>query len=148
VFDTFAGLPVHALVLHAAVVGAPLMSVVTVVVAARPAWRARLGWAVVVADALLLALVWVTAESGEALQDRLGGQVADEHGDLGESLPYFAAGLLAAAVLSALVGRRRGLGVVAVAATLVAAGALTTWTVLTGHSGSEAVWADVVGSTG
>ena len=63
-FDQFNGLPVHALVLHAAVVFIPLLALGAVVYAVVPRWRSRTGWA-----ALLLALVapvcaFVTRESG------------------------------------------------------------------------------------
>ena len=34
-FDTFAGLPLHPLVIHAVVVGIPLMAIITIVVAVR-----------------------------------------------------------------------------------------------------------------
>jgi hypothetical protein len=147
-FDTVAGLPVHVLAVHAVVAGVPLLALATVLVAARPRWRARFGWYVVAADLALVAVVWFTTRAGHALQARLGGQVALEHGRLGDRMPWFALALAGAAVLAALVGRRRGaLGLLAVAAVAVTAAASVVWVVLTGHSGSAAVWEGIVRST-
>jgi hypothetical protein len=147
-FDTVAGLPVHVLVVHAVVAGVPLLALATVLTAARPAWRARLGWYVAAADVALVGLVWFTTRAGHALQARLGGQVALEHGRLGDRMPWFTVALAAAALLAALVGRRRGAaGVVAIAAAVVAAAASVVWVGLTGHSGSAAVWEGIVQST-
>jgi hypothetical protein len=140
VFGTFAGLPVHVLVVHLVVVGIPLMSLVSVAVAARPSWRVRIGWPVAVLNAALLAVVWVAVQAGEALQDELGHDAAEYHGDLGDKMPYFAAALFATTVLSALAGRRRGAGLGALVLTAVAAVAATVWVVLTGHSGTASVW--------
>ena len=56
-FDTVLGLPVHVLVVHAVVVGLPLMAVVTAVVAFMPTLRLRLAWPVAVADAGVVAAV-------------------------------------------------------------------------------------------
>ena len=58
-FDTVLGLPVHVLVVHAVVVGLPLMALVTAAVAFMPTLRLRLAWPVAVADAgvVLLTLV-------------------------------------------------------------------------------------------
>jgi uncharacterized membrane protein len=72
VFDVIAGLPVHALVVHAVVVLLPLMAVVTFVVALRPAWRrgpvAR--W-VALADLIVVGIAYVARLSGKNLQARL-----------------------------------------------------------------------------
>ena len=48
-FDTVLGLPVHVLVVHAVVVGLPLMAVVTAVAAFMPTLRLWFAWAIVVA---------------------------------------------------------------------------------------------------
>ena len=44
-FDQINGLPVHVLVLHAAVVFVPLLALGAVVYALVPRWRPRMGWA-------------------------------------------------------------------------------------------------------
>jgi hypothetical protein len=153
VFDTVRGLPVHILTVHAVVVGVPVMSLVTVVVAARPAWRVRAAWAVAAVDVLLLGLVWVTVQAGKALRERLAdlGNTSEDiarHADLGGRMPWFAFGLAAAAVLSALAGRRRGLGAAALVLAVVAGVAATAWVAVTGEAGSLAVWGPIVQSTG
>ncbi|MFP5336821.1 MAG: DUF2231 domain-containing protein [Actinomycetes bacterium] len=145
--DTFAGLPVHVLLVHLVVVGAPLMALLTVLVAARPAWRRRFAWPVVVADAALSVVVFVTAAAGRELQQRLGGQVALEHAEHGDRLRWLAVGLVVAAVLVALAGERRAVGLAATVVAVVAAVAVTVGVVLTGHSGTESVWRGVVEST-
>lgn len=143
-FDTFDGLPVHALVLHATVVLLPLMSLVTLAVAVVPRWRGGAAIAVAVIDAALIGLTWVTIESGEYLQGTLpqgGGPVVAEHAERGDMLLYFSIGLFAASLLVALLARRGGViaGVVIVLA-LVAGAATTGWTVYTGDAGARAVW--------
>jgi len=146
VFDTVLGLPVHALVVHGVVVLLPLMALLTIVVAFVPRLR-PLAWLVVVADAGMVAMTFTARQSGEAFQERLGGsQVAADHAALGRNVLWFALGLFVASVLVAMArgsGRMLPAGIVAVVAgTLVVISA-----VLTGHSGSEAVWADIVTKT-
>ena len=148
-FDTIGGLPVHILAIHGVVVGVPVMSLVTVAIAAKPSWRARAGWAVVVADALLLGLVWVTVQAGKALfarLDRTGGatELVAEHAQHGLRMPWFALGLVVAATVSALVGRRRGPGLLAVVVAVVAAAAAIYGVFVTGESGTAALWRDFV----
>lgn len=148
-FDTVLGLPVHVLVVHAVVVGLPLMAVVTAVVAFMPTLRLRLAWPVAVADAGVVVLTFVARESGEQLQQRLGGQVAQEHAALGRNLIWFALLVFAAAVAVALTrgSRRPGRSTVAGAVGVVAAALAIWWTVRVGHSGAVAVWQGIVQST-
>ncbi|HEY6794649.1 MAG TPA: DUF2231 domain-containing protein [Kineosporiaceae bacterium] len=150
-FDTIAGLPLHPLVVHATVVLLPLMSLVTMAVAIRPAWRGA-AWAVVAADLAVVATTLVAKESGEKFQGRLqairgGAAVAKEHADQGALLPYFAIALLVAAVVLWLARRVAGLTVVAIVLAVVTGVAATGWTVLVGHSGATDVWSGVVSST-
>jgi hypothetical protein len=149
VLDTFRGLPVHVLVVHAVVVGVPLMSLVTAVVAFTPRWRARLGWLVVVADGLVAALVLVARLSGQRLLQRIGTSDAIRaHTNLGNQMIWFALALLAAAVLVALVAGRRGaLPTGAAVIALVAALAATGWVIRTGEAGSSAVWKTIIANT-
>jgi hypothetical protein len=96
-------------------------------------------------DAVLIPLVYVTKLSGEALQRRLGGGVAIEHGRLGSSLIWFALGLFAAALLVVATRRRPGAPtLVANALAVLAAGAMVVWTVRVGDSGARAVWGGLV----
>jgi hypothetical protein len=168
VFDTVLGLPVHALVVHGVVVLLPLLTLVTVWWAWRPPAGRDVGWLVVAADLAVTVLTWVAQRSGEALQARLGGQVARDHAQIAKWLPWLALALAASAVLVQVArgpGRTAGMPgrvtaaqatraaaalrtrVTGALATVVAVGALV-WTVRTGHSGTEAVWGGIVGSTG
>lgn len=148
-FDTIAGLPVHALVVHGVVVLLPLMSLVTVVWAFLPSAPARVGYAVVAGNAVMTAMTFVARFSGEALHRRLGGNVAVEHAQIATLLPFFALSVLVASML--VQGLRSGgvglpLRLPGVLAGVVVAVALV-WTVRTGHSGSEAVWGEIVRNT-
>lgn len=144
-FDTFTGLPVHALVVHATVVLLPLMSLVTVLVAVRDRLRTRYAGWVAGVDAVLIGLVFVTKQSGEKLQERLGGNVAIEHGRLGGQLIWFALGLFVASLLVVATRNRPGPPrLVASALTVVAAVALVVWTVRVGDSGAREVWGGLV----
>lgn len=143
--DTIFGLPVHALVVHGVVVLLPLMAVVTVLVAFVP----RLHWArwwVVAGNVGVTAMAFVARQSGEELQARLGGQVAIEHGRIGYTLWYFGLGLVVASVLVAVAKTPTQSRAFAVLSIVAAAGA-TLWTIRTGHSGSEAVWGEIVKNT-
>jgi hypothetical protein len=150
VFDTVFGLPVHALVVHGVVVLLPLMTVVTTAWAFLPRVSRVVGWAVVVANAGTAALTFVAKESGQALQQRMGGQVAQEHAEVADVLPFFALALLFASVLVQAL-RTRDVAVperLPAVLTLVVAAAALYWAVRTGHSGSEAVWSGIVQQTG
>ncbi len=148
-FDTFMGLPVHALVVHAAVVLVPLMAVLTVLVVVRPSWRARGAWSVVIGNVIVAGSVFVAKESGEKLEARIGESATlQRHTEFGDVMFLFALGLLLASVaFAALHGRSttwsRVLGGVAVAAAVAA----TVWVVQTGHSGATAVWRDTIENT-
>jgi hypothetical protein len=142
-FDTFQGLPLHALVVHATVVLVPLMCLLTVLVAVRPRLREKYAWWTFAGDVVVVALVYVTMESGEDLKDRLGASPAiDRHEDLGKQLIWF---VLALAVTALIVALTTGKGAVAAGGgTLVSAVAavlVLIWVVRIGHTGAEAVWA-------
>jgi hypothetical protein len=139
-FDTITGLPVHVLVNHAVVVLLPLMSIVSILVAVRGKLRERYSWWVTGANAVMFLVTLVTKQSGEYLQRSLGGQVAQEHGELGSVLPWFALVLALATAATAVTSRNRALGPVAVIVSIVAAVATLFWTVRTGDAGARATW--------
>ena len=55
------GLPVHALVLHVAVVFVPLLALGAIVYAVVPGWRPRIGWAVAILAVIALLAATVPA---------------------------------------------------------------------------------------
>jgi Ni/Fe-hydrogenase subunit HybB-like protein len=148
-FDTFRGLPVHVLALHLTVVAVPVMALVTAAVPWRRSWRRRAAWPVVVLDALVLGLVWVTRQSGEQLQRRLPpSPQINHHVDLGLTMVWFSLAVLVVALLVALTRKASGglttlVGVLSVAAAV----ASVVWVVRVGESGSAAVWADLVANS-
>lgn len=168
-FNTVFGLPVHALVVHAATVLLPLAAVLTAVLAWLPArWRA-FGLPVAALDLVLLGVAIVAKESGEKLEHRLPRtDLIHEHAEIGDKLPLVAGLLLLCVLVPAFFGwrsRRASLAATkdpvrhdwpaasllaprwaqlatGVASTLVAL-AVIYLTVKAGHSGAEAVWRDV-----
>lgn len=150
-FDLISGLPVHVLVVHAVVVGLPLMAVVTFLTAVLPRWRAVAAVPVAAVNAVLVALCLVARESGEQLQARLGGLtgtvVAEEHGDEGGVLWLFALALVIAAGACRAASGRPKLVPVAMALAAVAALGAIGWTVVVGDSGSRSVWEQTIVNT-
>ncbi|MDQ0892570.1 hypothetical protein [Agromyces ramosus] len=162
-FDyTFAGLPLHVLLVHAVIVATPLVALALVLVAAWPGARRVLWLPVLIGAVLLLPLGLLTIEAGKWLEQRVPpAPLIQKHTAQGEDIvPWLIALLVVAALVAAwavveLVSARRGadsgrleLGrgirvsvgiVLTVAAVGVAAG--TTWTLVQiGEAGSRAVW--------
>ncbi len=151
-FDTIAGLPMHPLVVHLAVVFLPLAALMFVVlVTIRPL---RGTWAIpaLVALAVGTAAAFASKESGEQLANHVG--VEATHSFWGGLLPYFAAGLFVVALIWWLVQgmavrRARTTSVKGPSAPEVVLGALTVilalgvtgLSVVVGHSGASAAWA-------
>jgi Cytochrome b involved in lipid metabolism len=149
IFDSIAGLPVHPLVVHFAVVLLPLAALALVILVIVPRWADRFGWVTLAALAGGTAAAFVAKESGEALAAKIGEPAA--HASLGDLLPPLAVALLLAAVVwfilhrrSAKAGRGRTAGTI-VAGALAAVLALTVTgvTVAVGHTGAQAAWGDV-----
>jgi len=69
--DSFFGLPVHPLVVHAAVVLVPLAAIVVAVCAAVPRTRRRLAWPAAVGAAVATLAAVVADQTGESLQARV-----------------------------------------------------------------------------
>jgi hypothetical protein len=154
VFDQVNGLPVHALVLHAAVVFVPLLAVGAIVYALVARWRAKIGWAV-----LLLAIVapitaLVAMLSGNELHERLlaqgltgrGAEIINDHMGYG-TLTFWFSLALGVVALGAVLVTMRGTGSpsrilnIAMSVVMVALAAITGYYVFkTGDSGATAVW--------
>jgi hypothetical protein len=155
VFEEFNDLPLHPMVVHAAVVLIPLLVLGAVAYAVVPGLRSRLNW-VVVALAVAAPLATLVAKlSGDAFRQRLidnesiGGQVlerVDDHRDLGNITLWFTIALGVTSLLLVFITSRRapalprwaavvvGIVVVGLAA---GSGYYVFWT---GDYGARAVW--------
>ncbi len=159
-FEEFLGLPAHPLLVHAAVVLVPLLSVVSVVYALAPALRSKLTWALVALAVVTPVAVWLAGRSGEAFESRLASRgmlmpelavAVDEHQNLANTLLWWTLALSAAALLVVALHNATQAGrslpvpstVVAVLGALVVLGLglVSTWYIYrTGHTGAEMVW--------
>ena len=159
-FDTFFGLPVHALVVHSVIVLLPLTCLGAFAVVAVPRWNLRYGFLVVGCGAIATVSAFVAVASGRELASRIGEPVA--HASVAKWTPWISLVLLG--LLTALwwqdrsrlsntdrsSGRRsrRTTGAKVLAAmTAVAALVALVWAIRAGHSGATAVWEQVVKST-
>jgi glucan phosphoethanolaminetransferase (alkaline phosphatase superfamily) len=151
--ETVLGLPLHPLVVHAAVVLVPVASVLAIIVAVSQDRRARWG----VLTWLLTTAAWgatvVAKLSGEALAEVTYGDVLPietaDHGGYGNTAVWFTLALWLAVSGLLLIDldrrRRHGFGspvlvtVVAVA-TIIAAMAASGQVLLTGWTGAENAW--------
>ncbi|UFN43160.1 DUF2231 domain-containing protein [Nocardioides okcheonensis] len=149
-FDTIAGLPVHALVVHAVVVLGPLAALMLLAYALRPTWRTGLRWPTLLLSAVAAASAFVATQSGEALEERVGDPAFDhaEKGDLAAISMYV---LLGAAVvvifLLARAGRDASTSAVGTVVALAAVAFAVFAVFNAGHSGASSVWKDIVANT-
>jgi len=149
VFDTIAGLPVHILVVHVAVVLIPLSAIGATLIAARPK-ALRLFGAATVIGATVGVIASVIAEfSGNQLAGRVGW--SEEHANYGDVFPIAAVAFLALLIVFWLIARgvplnrHRPLWLKVIGAILIVASiGITYFTVLTGYSGSKATWSEIV----
>lgn len=143
---TIAGVPAHPLLVHAVVVLIPLATLGAVALAVRPSWNRAYG-PLVAAIALGGAVTATMAKfAGDQLEAALNvtaefAPVIAQHGQFGLSTAI-AAWPFAVLAIAAVVLDRRGSGptrLVGVASAVAGVVALV-FTVLAGHSGSDAVW--------
>ena len=153
-FDQVNGLPVHALVLHAAVVFVPLLVLGAIVFAVVGRWRAKIGWAVVLLAVIAPITALVAMLSGNELHERLlaqglkgrGAEIIDDHMGFGTRTFWFSLALGVVTLIMVFATMRKpgslprgaelGLAVVT-----VALAAITGYYVFrTGDSGATAVW--------
>lgn len=140
------GLPVHPLVVHAAVVLLPLAFVGLLAVVALPKLTKTYGWLALGFLALGTLTAWAAKESGEKLAAHVGEP--QTHAELGDQMPLFAAVWLVVAAVWYVVQLRAnaaqkprsalalGLGV----ATLLVGALNIFWIYRVGDSGAKAVW--------
>lgn len=144
------GLPLHVLVVHAAVVFGPLAALCAIAYVVLPSQRDRLRWVTLGLVLVAVGAIWFAALSGENFyeSDRFDGargtpvgDQIEEHEELGEMLRNVATGF--AVVTGLAVGLRRREGSLRyLLGALVVVGAIATlvYTVMTGDAGAQAVW--------
>ena len=160
-FDEFFGVPTHPLAVHAPVVLVPIAAVVAVVLAVRNDWRQRVAWLMPAAVFVLVAMLFVARESGEAVAeaDNVFGDIT-EHQDLADttfvlSIVWFSL-TVAVAVRDRMVSRdsaatalsadvvatspRDTIATMLAVVAALAAVVTTIWLVRTGHAGAESRW--------
>lgn len=153
--STIAGLPAHVLLVHFVVVLIPLTALLAVLCAVWPAARRHLVWLVAALAVAVAAITPVTTEAGEWLEHRSGpSEAVHVHAELGDTMPYFAVGLVVAAALLVAVHLldRRGrtlpaIAAVVVAVVVVAASAAAVIQVYrVGDSGARSAWGSEAGA--
>ena len=155
-FDQFNGMPVHVLLVHAAVVFVPLLALSAVIYALVPRLRSRIGWvaALLAVGAPLSALF--AKLSGEAFMERLAssGMNAEamkpivSHQGYGDLTFWFALALgVVTGIMIYLTGRGANgtplprIADLGIAVVVVALAAFTGYFVfMTGDTGATAVW--------
>jgi uncharacterized membrane protein len=154
-FDLVNGIPVHPLVVHAAVVLIPLTALGLIVMAIWPRFSARYGWLVVGSGVVAFVSSVAAKESGEVLEGRVG-EPGYDHAELGDVMPIFAAVLLVVVVVLWLIDRRtpvdgpagrRGLRIAVAVLGVVVALANLFWVYRVGDSGAKSVWSGKVASS-
>jgi hypothetical protein len=150
-FDTAGGLPVHTLVVHAVVVLVPLTALGAIAIALVPRWSHRFGVLVPLFGLAGFVASLVAQLSGEQLAARVG--LPAQHVQFGLNAKWFTLALLVVSTVLWLADRRTEgprpvwLKLFAALVVVVALAALG-WIVLTGDSGSRAVWELIVRNTG
>ena len=153
----FAGLPLHPLVVHAAVVLIPLTALLAVGFAVLPRWRWLLRWPASAAAVLCVPLAFVATQSGKSLEGARPelARLVRQHASYGQLLANLTIGLAVVVVVAAFLlpgpsplvsgrGERisRGpvLDKVLPALLVLAAVVVLVQVVRTGDSGARAVW--------
>ena len=154
-FDQIGGLPVHVLVLHAAVVFIPLLALGAIVYGVIAPWRARIGWAVLLLGIIAPACAFVARESGLKFYDRVvkqgvspkGRELLDEHMHFGTMTMWFTIALGVVTLVMTIATLRRPnkrlprVPDVVLTVVMVALAAISGYYVFrTGDSGAHAVW--------
>ncbi|MEV5000839.1 DUF2231 domain-containing protein [Nocardioides sp. LML1-1-1.1] len=141
------GVPLHPLVVHAAVVFTPLAALAALAYAV-PSWRDRVRWPLVVLALVSLVSIWVAYFSGEDLQsDRFGGVTGtlaeriEDHEEWAEKLRIGVTVFALLAFVSAWFHTRTGAVRTVLTVLTVLAGLATLFLVYkTGDAGAQAVW--------
>lgn len=145
-FGSFGDLPLHPLVVHLVVVLLPLSAIALLVIVFKKSWRFPLGWWVLAGLSIGFVASVIAEKSGEALSEVVG--LPQEHADLGERLPLASLALVVVTTMWLILARReagpRALRGILAAVTAILAVIVIALTIVTGHSGAEATWANRV----
>ncbi|HNF06365.1 MAG TPA: hypothetical protein PL146_13345 [Mycobacterium sp.] len=136
------GLPLHPLVVHAAVVLIPLTGLLALFMVLVPRFSYRFGPLVVVLGWLAAGSAWLGKETGEILRQKVE-EVSSAHVEAGDLLPVFAGVQAVLVTLLWLADRRGGRGVLGIMValfTLLVVVAAGYWTYRTGETGAQNVW--------
>lgn len=146
IFYSITGIPVHPLVVHAAVVLVPLAAAMGVACVLRPSWAKKYLWLAVAFAGMGAVASFIAKESGEQLERQVG-EPGFDHAEYGDLMPLVAGLLLLclgamwlAMKKSADSDSRSPLVLVTSIAVVGAAIFATVWMVLVGHSGAKSVW--------
>ena len=148
VFDLIGGLPLHPLSVHAAATLIPLSAVALLILVLVPNWRKTYFPLTLGALGASVVLAFVAKQSGEALSARVGTPA--EHQALGDILFPASIGLFALGLAFYFLTKSEGpkwTTQLAGATASVAVIGVVGLSVLVGHSGAEATWANRVSAT-
>lgn len=149
-FETIGGIPLHPLVVHAAVVLVPLASLLVIAYAVSARFRSWSALLVPLAATVAFVTVPLATQSGESLEHSVTRtELINAHTEMGEGAIPFAIGLVVLAWgmwWFHRTDRRDVLTKVAAGLAIVAALGCIVQIVRIGHSGAEAVWTGVVSS--
>lgn len=144
-FDLVMGLPLHPLVVHAAVVLVPLVAFSALAMSYWPSFSRKYGKPILILAVTAQISLFVAKTSGESFEERLGKEV-ERHAEFGETAPLTFIPLLVLLFIrwrmdrsGATVGSPRVRRMVSILLALSAILALV-YIYLTGHSGAESVW--------
>lgn len=147
------GLPLHALVVHAAVVLGPLSALIGILYAVVPRWRDYLRWPLVVGAAVAVGAIWTAYLSGGQLPDANPNsyqgdfvELLDTHEDRANILRWVASGFALVSFAAAGWHNRRGaMHTVLTLLVLVGGVATAVYCVLVGDAGAQIAWFGVNG---
>ena len=144
-FDQINGLPVHALVLHAAVIFVPLLAAGAIVYAIIPRFRPRLGWAVALLAIAAPVTTLVARLSAQGLKGK-GAEILSDHMGFGDMTFWFSLALGVISLIMVFATGRKTSSLpkaadIGLAVVMIALAAVSGYYVYkTGDSGATAVW--------
>lgn len=157
------GLPVHVLIVHFVVIVVPVAALATILTAAWPTARRRLGIVTPIIALAALISVPIATQAGEWLQAQVGNsELVREHAELGDRMLPWAVAVFLVAVAQWIwfhsyapggvrnpdarrSGRTLAITVVLAAAVAVTAVGSVVTVYLIGESGSKSVWSGEAG---